>query len=289
MPELFFNKFPQIEYANSTCVDLTKRVVIDENIRRSPIAYDEYQLKNSSRTDIISDNYYQDPAMDWVIWLTNGIIDPYYGWNLTAEDFDKFIEKKYGSLETAQKKIAYYRNNWRNDESELTPSFYNNTLPKNLKKYYSPIYDNITIIGYARKQDDTSVNTNKIYSFDVTISNGKLFEVGEVVDIKSISPAEIVGGGEVIFANTSVVKIKNISGNTSATNIIYGETSTANATINTSTLIAENIPDDEAIYWSPVSLYDIEYEMNEDKRNIMLMNPTYASEMAYQFRTILKK
>jgi hypothetical protein len=292
MPEYFFAKFPKIQYSNSTCVDLTKRVVVNADLRNSPIVFDEYDIKNSSRADIISENYYEDPTMEWMIWMTNGIIDPYYGWSLTNEEFDAHLIKKYGSIDLTLKKIAYFRNNWRNDDRELSPSFYNSQLPANLKKYFTPNFnDGITILSYTRKRDDILVNTNKLYSFNVTLSNTQLtFTVGELVDITTnTAPFTVVGGGEVIFANTSVVKVKNIAGNTSATNLIASEQTNAVATITTSTLIADNIPDDEAAYWEPVYVYDVEYESNEKNKSIQLLNPAYAKELAFNLRTALKQ
>jgi hypothetical protein len=224
--------------------------------------------------------------------MVNGVVDPYYGWTLNNEEFDSHLIKKYGSIEITLKKIAHYRNNWRNDSTELTPSFYNNQLTNNLKKYYTPDYnEGVTILSYSRKQDDTIINTNKLYNFDVVLSNSQLtFIVGELVDIKIPSaPYTVVGSGEVIFANTSSVKIKNISGNTSATNLIVGESSNSSATITTSNLIADNIPNDEAIYWEPVYIYDLEYELNEKNASIQLLNPAYAKELAFNLRTALKK
>lgn len=292
MPEYYFAKFPQIQYANSNCIDLTKRVVINNNLRNSPIAYDEYDIKNSSRADIIAQNYYEDPTMEWMIWMTNGIVDPYFGWTLTNEEFDSHLIKKYGSIELTLKKIVYFRNNWRNDGRELSVSFYNTQLTDNLRKYFTPNYnEGVTILSYRRKAEDFIVNTNKLYSFDVTLSNTQLgFIVGELVDIKLPSaPFTVVGGGEVIFANSTVVKIKNISGNTSASNLIASENTNAIATITTSTLIVDNIPDDEATYWEPVYVYDVEHELNEKHKTIQLLNPAYARELALDLRTALKK
>jgi hypothetical protein len=292
MAEYFFAKLPQTQYANSVCVDLTKKVVLANKLRTSPMVYDDYELQNSSRADIIAENYYDDPTMEWMVWLVNGVVDPYYGWNLSNEQFNAHLTKKYGSVDTTLEKIAYYRNNWRNDDSELSPSFYNSQLLDNLKKYYSPNYnEGITILSYSRKQDDTITNTNKMYNFDITLSNTQVnFVVGEIVDITpNTAPFTVIGGGEVVFANTTTVKIKNISGNTSATNLVKGETSNATATIAASTLLFENITDDEAVYWEPVYLYDVENDKNEQYRRIKLMNPAYAKEAAYNMRTIFKK
>lgn len=283
MPELYFNKFPRITYANTNCIDITARVTIEQDLRRSPVVFDDYTLKNSTRSDSIAAKYYDDPNMEWMIWLSNGIIDPYYGWNLSPEDFEAHIVKKYGSIAKATQKIAYYKNNYAADDTELTPSFYNNSLPKNLKKYYNPNYnENVTILSYSRKKDDTIVNTNKLYQFNITLSNTTNFVVGEFVNL---TPGD--GKGEVVFANSTIVNIKNISGFMTGTNI-KGSDTNANATVTGSTKLAENIADDEAVYWSPVYYYDLEHDLNEKNATIQLVNPAYASEIAYKMRTVFK-
>ena len=105
MPEFYFNKFPVISYANSNCIDITKRVTIDVTLRNSPMLYTNYTLKAESRADVIASNYYEDPYYEWLLYLTNGVIDPYYDWHLGTTDFNEFIIDKYGSIEAAMKTI----------------------------------------------------------------------------------------------------------------------------------------------------------------------------------------
>jgi len=285
MPELFFNKFPVITYANANCIDITKRVVIDSTLRNNPIAYDEYTLKNSTRADTIAENYYDDPAMEWMLFLVNGIVDPYYGWNLSSFDFNEHLIKKYGSVEFATQKISHYENNYKNDVGEISVDYYENTIAEKLKRYYAPNYDeNIMIMNYSRRQDDVIVNTNKIYQFGITLSGNTNFDMGELVET---NPGD--GKGEVIFANTTYVKIKNVSGDLSSSiTTIIGSNSGAQGTITSNELLIENISNDEAVFWTPVTYYDVENTINENNKNIKLMNPAYASEIAYNMRTVFK-
>ena len=285
MPELFFNKFPVITYANANCIDITKRVVIDSTLRNNPIAYDEYTLKNSTRADTIAENYYDDPAMEWMLFLVNGIVDPYYGWNLSSFDFNEHLIKKYGSVEFATQKISHYENNYKNDVGEISVDYYENIIAEKLKRYYAPNYDeNIMIMNYSRRQDDVIVNTNKIYQFGITLSGNTNFDMGELVET---NPGD--GKGEVIFANTTYVKIKNVSGDLSSSiTTIIGSNSGAQGTITSNELLIENISNDEAVFWTPVTYYDVENTINENNKNIKLMNPAYASEIAYNMRTVFK-
>jgi len=290
MAERYFAKFPTIEYANTKCVNITKRPIISDDIDKNPTLFHKYTLKTGARPDILAENYYQDPFYEWLIFLNNKIVDPYYGWYLNEYDFKNYIEIKYGSVANAQERIIHYQLNWPVDTNEITASYYNNTLPSGLKKYYTPNFGQSSkIISYRRKQDDFIVNTNKIISFDFTVNTGNAFLVGEIVDIKNSALSLVVGGGEVVFANSSVVKIQHVSGNTAATNKIVGETSNTIATITKSTVSYQALDNDEAVYWSPVYYYEYEIENNEKNKNIRLLHSNYSLQTAEELRTVMKE
>lgn len=290
MAERYFAKFPTIEYANTKCVNITKRPVIPDTIDKNPTLFHKYTLKTAARADTIAENYYEDPFYEWLIFLNNKIVDPYYGWYLNDYDFNNYIEIKYGSAANAQERIIHYQLNWPVDTNEITASYYNNTLPNALKKYYTPNFGQSNkIISYKRKQDDFVVATNRIVSFDFTVNSGNVYSIGEIVDIKNSTLSTVVGGGEVVFANSSVVKIKNVSGNTAATNKIVGETSNTIATITKSTITYKALDDDEAVYWSPVYYYEYEVENNEKNKNIRLLHSNYALQTSEELRTIMKE
>jgi hypothetical protein len=291
MAERYFNKFPTIIYANNICTNITRRVVVDKKYNNDPSNYHDFTLNNNIRADFFAERYYDDAYFDWLVYLNNGIVDPYYGWYLDDFEFNSHIIKKYGSIEQAQKKIIYYQLNWPTDQIEINVSYYENNLPNELKKYYTPNYgDNVKIISYSRKQDDFIVNTNKIVDLQITNSSGNGFVVGEIIDIANTANS-IIGGGEVVFANTTIVKIKNISGNTSATNKLAGETSKTTANISASTILtgAENLSEDEFIYWAPVYYYEYERERNEENKNIRVIDSKFALEIADSLRVALRE
>lgn len=290
MAERYFIKFPTITYANSTCKDITRRPKLDSKFTNNPSLFHKYTLKTGARADLIAENYYQDPFYDWLIYLNNNIVDPYYGWYLNDYDFNQYITKKYGSVEQAQKRVIYYQLNWPGDEEEITPSFYNSNLPGQLKQYYTPVFGSgEKILSYKRQQTDYTTNTNKLLNFNVSISSGDGYSVGEIVDIYNPSVSQIVGGAEVMFANSSTIKVKNISGNTSALNVVRGETSNTISSISETTILYENLTDDEAIFWSPVYYYEYEQEKNEKNKNLRLLIDNYALEVAEQLRKIMKQ
>lgn len=284
----YFSRIPNIVYNNLQVKDITRRAKLVENEASSPYVFYPYDVDNHLRSDQVASYYYDDPELDWLIYLSNGIVDPYYGWYLDEEKFNELMITKYGSIENSIKKIKFYRNNWANDDTELTPAFYNNTLINSWKKYYSPMWaTNSKIVSYRRKQQDATMNTNRILEYSVSYNNLVNFNVGEVVDIKIVGQTSTTGGGQVTFANSTVLRIESVSGNTTAnstyTRTIVGETSGANVTTNAVSIVFENITANEEVFWSPVSFYDYETEKNEQRKSIRLVADSLSSIIVNDF------
>jgi hypothetical protein len=286
--ENYFNKFPNISYTNKNCVDITKRVTFGKNEQRKTNLYYKYDVENNLRSDQIAGFYYQDPTYDWMVLLQNGIVDPYYGWYLSEEDFNSFINEKYGSFENSLKKIKHYKLDWANSDDEISKSFYENTLAYDLRKYYAPVYSTgSTIISYTRRQEDWVINTNKIIKLNVSsYVSGNSFIDGELIDIKSsLNNDSANGTGEVISSNSTTVFIKNTSGYTTNNYYVVGESSNTSAQFSTSNTVVQNISDSESVYWIPITCYEYERGKNEKNKTIRLINADLALSVAEQLRT----
>jgi len=284
--ENYFSKFPKTVYNNVTCLDITRKVKIDDSILRKPNIFYSYEIQNNLRSDQVSEYYYSDPTYDWLIYLQNEIVDPYYGWYLSEEDLLKMIQDKYGSYENAVKRIKYYQLNWTDLDLEIPKSFYDNNLPYNLRKYYTPNFAvGNTIISYTIRNEDWIVNTNKLIKFNIDYISGNSYTSGEIIDIKSNYNYQTAnGGGEVISSNSSAIILKNISGDTTNNYYLVGETSNTIAQIISSEILSENISNDEAVYWTPISYYEYEKSKNEQKKTIRLIDSNYALNAAEQLR-----
>lgn len=290
MSERYFGNFPQIYYNNKLAVDITKRVRFSDTTRRIPTAFYNYEVKAGHRADVVSNAYYEDPMYTWLIYYANEIIDPYYQWYLSEDDFERFIAEKYGSFEYAQQKVQFMRLNWATDDQEISPHFYDNNLGTNLQKYFSPVFGQGTkVISYKRKYEDITCNTNKIVSFTV-VSGSETELVGG--QLCTISAAGIpVGSAEVVRANSTVVVCQHVFGNTSNSNTIEPRFNASNAvvTIIDSDILQLNIPDDEIVYWDAVKAYDWEQEKNEERKIIKLLDGNYASDASNALRQKLKE
>lgn len=109
----YFSKYPKILHSfdgnNGTLVTfLLARVQILESVLTNSLLYYEYTIQDGDTPEIIADKYYNDPERHWIILMANKIIDPFYDWPMTTNQFNDFIKSKYGSIPTAMTGVHHY-------------------------------------------------------------------------------------------------------------------------------------------------------------------------------------
>ena len=89
--------------------NVTARYKIRDILKNKVAIYYDYIVKDGDRPDNIAFKYYEDETLDWLIYLVNDIIDPYYDWPLDQSSFDKYIRTLYGSVASAKGTVFEYR------------------------------------------------------------------------------------------------------------------------------------------------------------------------------------
>jgi hypothetical protein len=281
MPETYFNNFNIIQYSNNAIVDITERAVVLSNLAKNPNIYYPADITDGSRADQIAQLNYNDAYSSWILYLNNNIVDPYYEWYLTPDQFNQFIATKYGSYVNATQTIAYWRNNWV-DQPALTPAGYAAEIAGNPNriKYWQPNYNNSQIINYTRVQQDWTVSTNQIVQYNYTGNSS--FIVNEVVNING------TGTAQVVQSNSSVLVVQHTLNNVATSNgYIYGQQSQSNVTITAFSYLANTISTNEVAYWAPVYYYDVENEKNEGNRTILVMNENFVPAFINNVKSLL--
>lgn len=290
MPDRYFDKFPLINYSNNSVVNIMERAVLLNSVVKNPYIYYPLDINNEIRPDTIAGKVYNDPYKTWVLYMTNNIIDPYYQWYLNPDDFNEFLKIKYsiGVVDILKQKTAYYRNNWYTGSDISVSAF--NALANTEHIYWEPVYGTTDIPqSYARKQVDWTINTNQIVTY--TVSTTKSFITNEI--LKVVFADHSVGNGQVVIANSSQVTIQHTTGYTvnSASGAyigyIYGTESHSNVTFSNTMLVSSNIPLDEQVYWSPVSIYDMEAEKNEYNKSIKVLDSRYQPQLSNELKKLL--
>ena len=105
----YFKNIPKVSYdINGTepnnflsVTNIMKRVKFKSKIIEDIVDYYPYFVKEGERPDIISFNEYGTIAYAYLIMLVNNIYDPSFDWPLSSQQFEKYIESKYGSVSSA--------------------------------------------------------------------------------------------------------------------------------------------------------------------------------------------
>lgn len=273
----YFSRFPLVDYNGVPAKNILARVDFTEETKKDIYANFDYVLQEgATRPDILSFNYYGTPQYDWIVYLSNNVVDPYHDYYLSDPDFKNYIIGKYGSIENARSKILYYRNNWAPDESLISESVYEG-LQANIKKYWKPKLNlSDQIVGYERVKDDWTVSTNKVVELVVSFDISG-YDVGN-----EIYQASTDASGILVNKNddNKVLTVHHVIGSFAI--------SSAEGVLDVTTL-KENIPVSENAFWAPVYAYDHEEEQNELKRYITLIKSGYVPDIEKSFIEQLKK
>ena len=275
----YFDKLPNITYNGYTVKNILSRARLSDKTRNNKVLFYPYTIKEDERPDLISNYYYDDPGYAWLIYLTNNIVDPYYDIPLNNDDLNSLIIKKYGNIETAQRKILHYRNNWSFSTDQISIDNFE-SLPSYAAKYFDPVVDtNYNIRGYVRKRHDDVVSTNQIQT--LTLSNTSEFTVGEEIRVSPSTYAFVIGNNE------NTVTVWHTNGAFADNDTIQGQESLETNVITDITTLSQTIAYTEAQFWSPVSYYDYEMEQNEIKKEIKLIDARYKSNVESELKRVL--
>lgn len=280
----YFASLPVVSYDGRQTIDVTRRVALRQAVVADPRALRPYDVPSGQRSDQIADYYYGDPEREWLVWLSAQVLDPYHDWYLTYEDLQAFVVDKYGSMEEAQERVHHWQVNWYDDDSETSVDGFE-VLPYQLKKYYEPIFASDTgrVLAYARREEDASCSTNMV----VTISAaGPALSADERVQVWS--GPDFQGDCETRWANSSQVVLVHVQAGLQPGYTLLGMSSGSATTIQSVAYTANVIPVDERSYWSPVTMWDWENDLNESKKSVRLIDSSYASEMEIELTRLMK-
>ena len=110
----YFENFPTVNYdikKNNNfnlLTNITLRYKIQSKLKDKRAVFYDYQIKDGQRGDEIAFKYYGDETLDWVIYITNDIVDPQFDWPMDHRVFTNFIKEKYTTISSAKSTIHHY-------------------------------------------------------------------------------------------------------------------------------------------------------------------------------------
>ena len=101
----YFNLIPNFKYVSRlpnakisdfiTVKNLFKRVFLREDIYQNLTFFNKYSVVGDDRPDNVAAQVYQDSTLDWLILLTNNIINIANEWPLGQQEFNRYLLDKY--------------------------------------------------------------------------------------------------------------------------------------------------------------------------------------------------
>lgn len=303
----YFEKFPTFIYNDTIATNIIARVRLKDELKKQLYQYYLYSVKEGHRPDNIAEEYYKRANYSWLVFLANDAVNPLLEWYKDQTTLENFIISKYGSIDNAVTKTAYYRVNWSGDSTKITQSQYD-ALSIARQKYWTRSFnteqgdetywkqeeskrDYSKFTRYERAKLDIYVETNSVIKINYTQTNNTddVIEVGDIV--QRFSGSTLVARGEVASLGDGYVILKHIT--ESGTGFNAGNTLTVRnkkniLTVDIRTVLSTSIPSDVASYWEAVSYFTFEQELNNSRQLISILDDRYALQAERELRDLLR-
>ena len=115
----YFRNLPNFEYISRinerktnkdflTVKNLFRRPIIREDLFTDFMSFTKYRIVGDERPDEVAYDVYGESDLDWVVLLSNNIINVRDEWPLSQHDYRNYLIEKYGNDTTEIDKIKFY-------------------------------------------------------------------------------------------------------------------------------------------------------------------------------------
>ncbi len=137
---MFFSLIPDIEYDVKpikfpytksdfiTAKNFFRRFVINEKIFSYTTTFNKYAVLDGETPSQVAEKTYEDPFLDWVILITNNVINPLFDWPRTDNAVRSYCEKTYID---PYSEILYYKTREIKSGTSMTTDLTGKTIKIN--------------------------------------------------------------------------------------------------------------------------------------------------------------
>lgn len=120
----YFDTLPKLIYTDqygtsSIRTNLLARASLLPSLFKNPLLYYKYDIQEGDTPEIIAHKYYNNSYRYWIVLFANQLLDPQWDWPLSSQQFQNYIEDKYGT-EDVYGTVHHY-------EKVITESNFDNT------------------------------------------------------------------------------------------------------------------------------------------------------------------
>ena len=198
----YFRQVPDLQYVSRlpnsqsisdyiTVKNLFKRGKLREDIFGNLQFFTKYKIIGNERPDNVAYKVYDDETLDWVVLLSNNILNVQTEWPLSQQGFDTFLLEKYGSYDKIYAVHHYETNEIKNTNgiliipaglqvpSNFTTTYYDNILGRQVTQ--RNFTRAITNFEYEQKLQDDKRN---IFILKPTYLNVVFNDMEEIMPYK---------------------------------------------------------------------------------------------------------
>lgn len=115
----YFRQVPNFDYISRNTGDkyiseyiqvknLFKRGKLREDIFGKIQFFEKYSIIGDERPDNVANKFYRDSTLDWIVLLSNNILNIQTEWPMTQQTFDKVMLDRYGSYDNLYNGVHHY-------------------------------------------------------------------------------------------------------------------------------------------------------------------------------------
>ena len=114
----YFRLVPELEYVSRLpgakigdyikVKNLFRKGEIRKDIFQNLSFFEKYKIVGDDRPDNVAFEIYNDSSLDWLVLLSNNVLNVQSEWPLPQTDFDRFVLDKYGDYNTLYNGIHHY-------------------------------------------------------------------------------------------------------------------------------------------------------------------------------------
>ena len=219
---MYFNLLPDIKYDQKpisypfsesdfvVAKNFFRRFKLSDNFAQYAVYFQKYRIGDFEQPWFIAQNVYGSAYYDWVVLLTNNIVNPLFDWPMESNVLRKYAEGKY---EDPYGTIVHYKTNEIKDSNDIVVQKAGMIVDETF--YNSPEYivDTTSILPQQNLPRQAEIS---LYSDSYAITGLQLFSNGEGYES---APDVVISGtgtgavGETTLAATGYIKrIRIISG-----------------------------------------------------------------------------
>lgn len=101
---LYFDKFPLIRYDinkdgnRKLATDILTRIGFRDKVKNQALAFQDYYVEEGMTPELVALDLYGQTDLHWVVLMFNDIFDPYHEWPMDDNELEDWLDKKFPDM-----------------------------------------------------------------------------------------------------------------------------------------------------------------------------------------------